>query len=67
MPEIKVKGISCAHCVAAITKAVGGLPGVNNVKVDLAGGRVTYDSAAPISQDDLDRVVKAAGFELVRA
>jgi copper chaperone len=67
MPEITVKGMSCAHCVAAVTRAVASLPGVSNVKVDLASGRVTYDNSAPIPPGDLDRVVKAAGFELVRA
>lgn len=64
MPEIHVKGMSCGHCVAAMTKAMGSLPGVSNVKVDLASGTVSYDSAAPISQEELTRVVKAAGFEL---
>jgi copper chaperone len=65
MPEIQVKGMSCAHCVAAMTKAMNSLTGVSNVKVDLASGRVSYDSAAPIPREDLDRVVRAAGFELV--
>ncbi|MFA4904564.1 MAG: cation transporter [Desulfobaccales bacterium] len=67
MPEIQVKGMSCAHCVAAMTKAMGSLAGVSNVKVDLASGRVSYDRVAPIPKEDLDRVVKAAGFELVTA
>lgn len=67
MPEITVKGMSCGHCVAAMTKAMASLPGVSHVAVDLASGRVTYESAAPIPREDLDRVVKAAGFELVRA
>ncbi len=65
MPEIKVKGMSCAHCAAAVTKALQDLPGVTEVKVDLAGGRVSYQSAAPISRDDLARVIKAAGYELM--
>ena len=65
MPEIQIKGMSCAHCVAAMTKAMNSLVGVSNVKVDLAGGRVSYDSATPIPQEDVARVVKAAGFELV--
>jgi copper chaperone len=64
MPEITVKGMSCAHCVAAMTKAMESLPGVSRVQVDLASGRVSYDSAGPIPPADLDRVVKAAGFEL---
>ena len=67
MPEITVKGMSCAHCAAAMTKAMESLPGVSQVKVDLAGGRVSYECAAPIPRPDLDRVVKAAGFELTGA
>jgi copper chaperone len=65
MPEIKVKGMTCSHCVAAITKALKSLPGVSRVDVDLDSGRVSYDSAAPISKEDLDRVIKAAGFGLM--
>ncbi len=33
---LHVEGMSCQHCVKAITKAVGGLPGVAGVSVDLA-------------------------------
>lgn len=64
MPEIKVKGMSCGHCAAAVTKALQSLPGVSGVQVELAGGRVTYQSAAPLSPEDLARVIKAAGYEL---
>jgi copper chaperone len=64
MPEIKVKGMSCSHCVAAMTKAMTSLAGVSNIKVDLASGRVSYDSLAPIPEEEIARIVKAAGFEL---
>jgi copper chaperone len=67
MPEIEVKGMSCAHCVAAMTKAMTSLAGVSNVKVDLARGLVSYDSAAPIPPEELARVVNAAGFELLKS
>ena len=67
MPEITVKGMSCGHCVAAMTKAMASLPGVSQVQVDLASGRVSYECAAPIPRGNLERVVKAAGFELVGA
>ena len=56
MPEIKVKGMSCGHCAAAVTKALQGLPGVSEVQVDLASGRVTYQSATPVPQEELARV-----------
>jgi copper ion binding protein len=46
----EVRGMSCGHCVAAITSAVSALPGVTGVDVDLAGGAVhvsgTTDDAA---------------------
>ncbi len=65
MPEIQVKGMHCSHCVAAMTRAIQSLAGVSKVDVDLDSGRVSYDSAAPIPREELDRVVKAAGFKLV--
>jgi copper chaperone len=46
----EVRGMSCGHCVAAITSAVTALPGVTAVDVDLASAEVrvdgTPDSAA---------------------
>ena len=36
-----VPGISCAHCRAAITEEVSGVPGVTAVEVDLDARTVT--------------------------
>ena len=41
--SLRVKGMSCGHCVAAITKAVERVPGVTNVEVDLANDVVRVD------------------------
>jgi copper chaperone len=38
---MKAPGISCAHCQAAISGAVGKLPGAENVSVDIADKLVT--------------------------
>jgi copper chaperone len=64
MPEIKVKGMSCQHCAAEVTKALESLPGVTKVKVDLASGQVAYECAAPVPREDLARAIKAAGYEV---
>jgi copper chaperone len=64
MPEIQVKGMSCGHCAAAVTKALTSLPGVSEVQVDLAGGRVTYQSQGQASREDVVRAIKAAGYEV---
>ena len=37
---LKVKGMSCQHCVMSITKALSQLEGIKNVQVDLAKGEV---------------------------
>ena len=64
--ELQVEGMSCDHCVKAITKAVGALPGTANVVVDLKKGTVTveYDSV----QSSLDKIkleIEDQGYELV--
>jgi copper chaperone len=66
MAEIRVKGMSCGHCAAAVTRALQSLPGVSQVEVDLASGRVRYQSPGPVLREDLARVIKAAGYELAK-
>jgi copper chaperone len=63
MPEIIVKGMSCGHCAAAVTKGLESLVGVNNVQVDLTTGRVSFASAQPVPREDLAQAIKAAGYE----
>jgi len=41
MLQLKVSGMTCGHCVAAVTRAVKAVPSVRDVAVDLASGKVT--------------------------
>jgi copper chaperone len=41
MLHLKVSGMTCGHCVAAVSKAVRTLPGTEDVAVDLDRGEVT--------------------------
>jgi len=50
--------MTCGHCVKAVTEEVSAIPGVTGVDVDLATGRLTLTSDAPV---DFDRVVEAVG------
>jgi len=64
----EVEGMTCEHCVAAVSKEVGGIPGVESVDVALVpGGRstVTVGSAEPIPADAVRAAVEEAGYELV--
>ena len=40
---LKVEGMSCEHCVQAVTKAVTALPGIGGLAVDLKTGTVTAE------------------------
>lgn len=62
-----VVGMTCGHCVKAVTEEVSALPGVTDVQVDLVkGGRstVTVTSAEPLSAASVAAAVDEAGYEL---
>ena len=59
-----VTGMTCDHCVRAVTTEVGRVPGVASVSVDLAAGQVTLVSDAPVDPDAVRAAVEEAGFEL---
>ena len=43
MMELKVSGMTCAHCVAAVSQAVRAVPGTRAIAVDLDRGAVSIE------------------------
>lgn len=62
-----VTGMTCEHCVNAVSTEIGKLPGVSDVQVDLSTGAVTVTSAAPLAQAQVADAVDEAGYELTNA
>jgi copper chaperone len=62
-----VTGMSCEHCVNAVTGELSELPGVADVTVDLGTGVVTVTSDAPLPEDAVRAAVDEAGYELADA
>ena len=62
MPKIKVTGMTCQHCVMAVTKALSAIDGVANVRVDLATGTATYDEVKPVDQESIRKTIEEAGY-----
>ncbi|WP_312047872.1 copper chaperone CopZ [Anaerotignum sp.] len=63
---LKVEGMSCEHCVKAVQTAVGALPGIENVSVDLKSKTVAvkYDPA----QSTLDAIkaeIDDQGYDVI--
>lgn len=59
-----VKGMSCAHCRQAVERALREVPGVTEVEVDLATGRVTVAFAGDPDDQAVRRAVEEAGYEV---
>jgi copper chaperone CopZ len=62
-----VTGMTCGHCVQAVTGELSALPGVDAVQIDLGTGAVMVTSAAPLAGDAVRAAVDEAGYELVDA
>lgn len=62
-----VTGMTCAHCVQAVTGEISTLPGVADVRIDLASGAVTVTSEAPLADEAVRAAVDEAGYDLANA
>jgi copper ion binding protein len=61
-----VTGMTCEHCVNAVTEEVGRVDGVQAVDVDLASGRVRVTGTA-YSDAHIEEAIDEAGYELAGA
>jgi len=62
-----VEGMTCGHCVKAVTEEVAAIPGVTEVVVELDGGRVTVTAEADPTAEAVAAAVDEAGYTLVTA
>ncbi len=62
---IKVTGLSCGHCAAAVEKAVLKIQGVKQAKVDLASGTLSVEfDPAQTNRVGIGKAVIGAGYGL---
>jgi copper chaperone len=60
----RVTGMTCDHCVRAVTTELVLLPGVRSVDIDLAEGAVTVTSDGPLDLNEVREAVDEAGYAL---
>jgi len=65
MKTIRIRGMTCQHCVMAVTKALGGINGIQNVKVNLERGEASFDEVKPVEMSVIKERVKKAGYDVV--
>jgi copper ion binding protein len=61
----RVTGMTCGHCVNAVSTEVAKLDGVTDVAVKLEAGEVDVTSDTALDAAAVQAAVEEAGFELV--
>ena len=62
-----VTGMTCQHCVHAVTEEVSAVSGVSEVTVDLDTGRLTVASSAEVPFAAIASAVDEAGYAVAPA
>ena len=65
MTTITVKGMSCQHCVASVTKALSAIAGISDVQVNLEKGEATFEEQGPVDEQIIKDAIARIGFEVV--
>ncbi|MGO8944925.1 MAG: heavy-metal-associated domain-containing protein [Syntrophobacteraceae bacterium] len=64
MRTVRVKGMSCQHCVKTVKKTLEEMDGITNVAVDLESGEVTFEETRSVDNELMRDKIKKAGYEL---
>ena len=60
---MKIDGMTCGHCVAAVTKALKGLDGVNVEQLSVGSATVAFDPNAT-SEDRITQAIEDQGYSV---
>ncbi|MEI6405597.1 MAG: cation transporter [Actinomycetes bacterium] len=63
--SFQVQGMTCSHCVNAVTSEMLLLPGVSQVDIDLDSGTVSVTSDKSLDVEVVREAIDEAGYELI--
>ncbi len=63
MTTVKIKGMSCNHCVNSVKEALEGVDGITQADVNLEKGEATY--GGDVEPEVVKEAISAIGFEVV--
>lgn len=63
--RIAIEGMSCQHCVKAVKKALGGLPGILESNVQIGSAVVKYDENN-VNKEDIEAKIEDAGYKVAK-
>jgi len=61
---LRVDGMSCSGCIETITKSLAGFDGINDIRVDVAGGstEILYDGEKQSDPQKMAAAITASGY-----
>ena len=62
---VTISGMSCGHCVTAVTKALSALPGVSVQNVEVGSASVLIEPGVG-ALSSVESAIHAAGFDVVK-
>ena len=62
MESMKIKGMSCQHCVGSVKKALENIPGLSQVTVNLEAAEVTFENEK-VAREEIRAAISKIGFE----
>lgn len=62
---LRVEGMSCSHCVRAVTSALEELPGVESAQVSLEEKTATVSHSGEVGLDQMKSAIEEAGYEVL--
>ncbi len=65
MIRIKIQGMSCQHCVQAVTNALSDMDGITNVKVSLENNEAVFNSSEEADMEKIKQTIEEAGYKVV--
>lgn len=62
MDSLKIKGMSCQHCVGSVKNALESIPGLSQVTVNLDNEEATFENDNAL-REEIRAAISKIGFE----
>jgi copper chaperone len=62
MESLKIKGMSCQHCVGSVKKALEDISGLTRVTVNLDAGEASFENEG-VDLEEIRAAIAKIGFE----
>lgn len=64
MEKIKIKGMTCQHCVMSVTKVLTAIPGLKSIEVSLEKEEATFENPGKVSKESIRKAIEKAGYRI---